>query len=534
MLAHIHSRPPNIVFIVVIGCALRGALALLPLPFLLARVVPDDTFYYLTIARNVAETGQFSFDNLSATNGFHPLWQLALVPIALLKLSPELSLRIVLILLAVLEGVTIVCTYRIIERLGGSDRAACAGAALYALSSIVLTQAGGANGMETAMASMLLALFLLGVATQNGERNTPVSILKLGSLAALLVLCRLDMAIPVAGILAGLAWLKRVEPGRAGRVVVAGLVPAAVISGMLALNQLQFGDPSPVSAVSIAWMARDYLDVTSWSIVDWGYRIGANLVSTFRLVPFGPVISATTISALGVIGSGALAIMFRYRPQWERTAWGSQWPTLALALGISWAVYILVQTLRMPLLRSWYYGLWLVPTVILAARLLDALAGRDSRAGGRVWLWAGLGVLLISLGYVNALARSGRDASRLMMAEKMETLLPAGSRVGAWNAGTLAFFAPRINVVNLDGVVNNTAWPYIRRRDLGSYMQRSGIDYLADDLGSLAVWKRYWSAGGGRIPVRGARLASVPIPGAADTIVLVRLDTDHRRLPQHP
>ena len=37
-----------------------------------------DTFYYLTVARNFARIGLFSFDGEFPTNGFHPLWQVRL------------------------------------------------------------------------------------------------------------------------------------------------------------------------------------------------------------------------------------------------------------------------------------------------------------------------------------------------------------------------------------------------------------------------------------------------------------------------
>ncbi len=37
-----------------------------------------DTFYYLVVARNSAELGMLSFDQLHPTNGFHPGWQLLL------------------------------------------------------------------------------------------------------------------------------------------------------------------------------------------------------------------------------------------------------------------------------------------------------------------------------------------------------------------------------------------------------------------------------------------------------------------------
>ena len=47
--------------------------SLRPLPELLDQCA-DDAFYYLTIARNIVSGKGISFDGISATNGFHPLY----------------------------------------------------------------------------------------------------------------------------------------------------------------------------------------------------------------------------------------------------------------------------------------------------------------------------------------------------------------------------------------------------------------------------------------------------------------------------
>src|SRR5262245_38753387 len=41
----------------------------------------SDAYYYLTIARHVVHDGRFAFDGAHTTNGFHPVWQLLLVPV---------------------------------------------------------------------------------------------------------------------------------------------------------------------------------------------------------------------------------------------------------------------------------------------------------------------------------------------------------------------------------------------------------------------------------------------------------------------
>ena len=50
-------------------------------------IVPDDAFYYFTIARNIVEGYGSTFDRLAPTNGYHPLWLLVLVPIFLIPIA---------------------------------------------------------------------------------------------------------------------------------------------------------------------------------------------------------------------------------------------------------------------------------------------------------------------------------------------------------------------------------------------------------------------------------------------------------------
>lgn len=51
-----------------------GAKLLLPRIEMLT-IFADDFFYYLKIAKNIAETGESSFNGIVLTNGYHPLWQ---------------------------------------------------------------------------------------------------------------------------------------------------------------------------------------------------------------------------------------------------------------------------------------------------------------------------------------------------------------------------------------------------------------------------------------------------------------------------
>jgi len=62
----------------------------------------DDAFFYFRIAENYVSDGFLSFDGLTATNGFHPLWMGALVLLRFLVSNPASYLTAVFVLSAIL------------------------------------------------------------------------------------------------------------------------------------------------------------------------------------------------------------------------------------------------------------------------------------------------------------------------------------------------------------------------------------------------------------------------------------------------
>jgi hypothetical protein len=74
--------------------------------FALATAVQDDTFYYLLPAWNFSRFGWFTFDGLTRTYGFQPLWEICLAVLATASPSREAFLRIALFLGAVCYALT--------------------------------------------------------------------------------------------------------------------------------------------------------------------------------------------------------------------------------------------------------------------------------------------------------------------------------------------------------------------------------------------------------------------------------------------
>jgi hypothetical protein len=82
-----------IILVLVLSTHLFVALA--PEGRLLNWFKTDDAFYYFKVAQNISEGRGITFDGLSTTNGFHPLWMAICVPIfSLARINLFLPLRV--------------------------------------------------------------------------------------------------------------------------------------------------------------------------------------------------------------------------------------------------------------------------------------------------------------------------------------------------------------------------------------------------------------------------------------------------------
>jgi hypothetical protein len=119
----------------------------------------------------------------------------------------------------------------------------------------------------------------------------------------------------------------------------------------------------------------------------------------------------------------------------------------------------------------------------------------------RVFVYGLAGMLLVTGLTIGVRGATGRleyrtdelYVRRLQIATVLRNTLPAGTLLGAWNAGQLGFFSG-LPVVNLDGLINSADFNReIRpRRDLQgdvlidhpqalmTYLQRTGVRYVVD------------------------------------------------------
>lgn len=451
-------------------------------------LVFDDTFYYLEIARRIADGEGSTFDGLQPTNGYHPLWML--ICVALAPLGQRGMDGVVLLLTTQL--VAWVWATRLLLTAGPSTPADGTGrvAALlllcnpYAMKLVV-------NGMETALVFAIHAA-LLAVLVRAGDRlwAAPAQALRLGvgALLALAFLARTDAGFltPCVAVWVGLRALPQGPRAALRCLAPVCLPPAIALFAFLSVNQLLFGQPMQVSGE----LKRTAPDPAEWALV------------------------------LLFVG-GAAALLLRPPPAREGALWSRLDATRPFAafLLVHLAWYLGFQEYP----RQWYFAPQLAWLALILTGALPALAARAAtddpqRPRRAAALAAGPLLLALAGALGNGLWRandSGFLPARLVdrdAARWVNDNLPADAVVGSWDAGVIGWFSDR-PVVNLDGVVASHAFlDALRRQESAAYLQALGLQYIVN---------HHPSAGQGDVSALRAALATRVGPArAADARVL--------------
>ncbi len=242
-------------------------------------LLEDDYFYYATVADRLVGIGRLSYDGSTLTNGFHPLWfaVIAALRFACGGFGTGFYATLTLVFLAAM-----IATYELGRRfahaLGASPGLAAALAAIYACGTGRLLS----TGMECALAVPLFLWWLIEVARP--EPLTTRRAVRLGFLASLAILARLDLALAVAIALGGWLLIVRPRPARAASLLVAFGLGGALVPAYALANLLGFGTVMPVSALAKRLILTPGFDFSYARAVALGTYLGPTL---FVLMPLG-------------------------------------------------------------------------------------------------------------------------------------------------------------------------------------------------------------------------------------------------------
>lgn len=420
-------------------------------------IVADDAAYYLKIALNAASGLGFTFDGLHSTDGFQPLWQWLLVPVAAaVGDDPARLIRVTLMLQVLLVcGASLVLLRSLARRLP----AAALLPAAVVHSFFVIAQA--VNGMESALlvsiASLLLAAALDGRVFRAADPG-PQLLFGLGLGAAMLA--RLDAVFLGAAVCAVPAASACADPaGRSGHLLrlarIFGAAAVPVIAYML-LNLWRCGAVFPISAElksSFPAISGGGLAFLTWREFVFGGAAAVWLtVAAVRRARGLPAVAADV--AVSVLAGWVLLHL------------------LHTVLFLDWAIF------------SWHfvhYGLFAAAALAVAGAGFAPLLSR-----GRAWrvlYWFGIAAMVLAAG-----ARLARRAD--LPVPNWHTTAYEGALWARDNtppeavfamtdAGLFSLFSGR-RTINLDGIVNDRAFQEVLAGgSLGGYLRSNGVEYLA-------------------------------------------------------
>lgn len=436
-------------------------------PETLAIFSSDDSFYYFLTARNIALGKGVTFDGINTTNGFHPLWMLAMVPVyALTGGDYDLSLRLVYVLLLLLFSGSIALTFKLLNASAGRIPALLT--LLLFVNPIVFNLFF--NGLESALLIFLLLLVLTVarhtdlVSPQMGARNQALA----GLLLGLVFLCRLDCAFHLIGLaLVALVvyrlplWNPKALPSLLQSYGLLFLVFALVVAPYFAWNLTATGHLAPITGALKSSFPHPDPQIRKLLAVRW---------SPYTLL---------------VLVSIALAALQSWQPasplrclvatRGAGQPWGVLFAGLWLGCLLHYGYTLFFTTWGV---MQWHFASY-IPVALLCAGWLIAWV-----AAARRWVAPALATVVLvvncgtlALSVVQKIKQHGNWHDAAVWAREHT---PPDSVFGMTDAGYFAYFSRR-STVNLDGLINGYEYQAaLANGTLNPYLARCGINYVSD------------------------------------------------------
>jgi hypothetical protein len=422
----------------------------------------DDFFYYLTIARNLAEHGRSTFDGVSLTNGYHPLW--ALILTALARMARAESVTFVVLLATLVCGLTLLSAW-LMQRLARSlwpDASVSVelGAFVFVFAYAQLAR----TGMEAIVA---IPAMLAAVVTVLDCREA-LSVRR-ALLAALCcsaaILARVDLVIFVAILLTAAAVSStgrardRTGPMlRDPKVLTAIAIGLAPVVAYAVVNEIVFGRLMPQSGAAKQIRSAVAFNPRVWQFLVLPRRNARDFVYFFLV--------GTMPCLLALAGLGSLAL----RPAATRVR------IAMLSLGGFMVVYYAV----LSFISDWALWIWYFYPAVAAGGLATTFLARGIEQ--RVPRKAPMAVAAVLVAIAAAGVLSRKPASNRILALGVQIQDFATTHPGTYAMGDMAgaagFLLPH-GLVQLEGLVSPPPLLTMVRDEapLDVVFQRFGVDY---------------------------------------------------------
>ena len=418
-----------------------------PIETAVLRLFSDDAYYYIEIARRMGNGQGSTWDGITQTNGYHPLWLLLLVPLTpLFNTLPEAGVRVVCLLDLGLLGAAVWTAYRSVQRI--APHCAWVGF-LYVW---MLISFASLYGVEAPLLALLAALLFNRVL----QIRAPLTYKQagwLGLLTSLLFLARIDSLLYIVAldaVLLARTWQTRREQADRTPLALCLLLQALVVGGYFLSNLLLFHHLLTISAtikadrragLSLIWL-RNPLAITGFLSVPTGWlALRQCRVSSTRALLWSTSLGST-LYALAMLVSGT------------------------------------------PETRVWYFTLPVLCFGVHISVLGENLAGKPRAL--RLFLHTGFVLAMLALPvtlvgkFVLKVARREYDnfAAQYVCARWVARHAPPDAVFARTDCGLFGYFARR-SVLNTDGLTSDFSYrAALNANRVSEWLQKHGLNTL--------------------------------------------------------
>lgn len=434
------------------------------------RYVPDDGYYYVVLAQNFAEHGEWTFDGETTATGFHPLHAYLAAAAAYVSLSSVFGFAILFGLALVL----LVASSARRRAVKHDDPSILASAAIILSSLGVVYNTISATEWALAVA---ISWYYWRAHFDEETRQGAWSVLALGAAGSLARFEFVGLTIAVA---ASSALVALFGDGRRANIreSLAGVAGAAFGAALVAAHNFAISGAalSSSSRVKLHWS-----ELVGHSPLPFLATASRSIISAPRFsdVPAFKYAFVVMILTVGVIVAWLIIRRLRRSSSLKSEAsafLGEAQNAPIVAALMTLAGYTAFYSFNAGGAQLWHSSLIVVPAATLLRRSVRFGLRRRERATAYVVAAAvGWNVAFTLASPPFYQEQAGAAALGVALAERHPD-----SRVAAWDAGVVGYHANRA-VINLDGLVNDEAVPYIIGDSIETYLARKGIDLLAQE-----------------------------------------------------
>ncbi len=446
-----------------------------PLDNAVAYSATDDGLYYPRLAQNICGGIGCTYDGITFTNGFHPLWLVSLLPIYGVLHDPWIALRAVYVWVFLLQAASLGLFAYVARRCGMTLSGGLAAVFILVLNLRSVTIFFSL--LESPLVLLLYLVYLAWCIRRGvGRFNEPRWAFLTGLLIGLCFLARIDSFIlAFAYALVFVFRKKRVWK----TALFSALGCLMLVVPYLVWNYRSFGHLETVSA----WQkSMSFSPANSWHIVSswYLYQFIPRVQYVFGLEKIPPVylLYAMVLTALA-----GLAFVL--------TGWRRERLFKTIKLFPEYPVFVILHTIFIVLFApmeaaasAWY----LVPEITLIA-LVVGICLPDYRLLRMPLIPVAIVLLVVAqmLFYPKFLQRKAMTFAKIEMAEYLREHTSKDVRCAMFDSGIVSYFSQR-DFVGINGLIGDfELGQLVKDRRYRELAERYGIDLLVLDSPSELV-----------------------------------------------